>query len=138
MYEKTIIVGNLTRDPEMRYHGEQGTPVTTINVAVNKSWTDKNGTKHKRTKWVRVSVWGGQAEPVNLYLKKGRQVLVEGTYTEDKETGNPRVYVRDDGSPGSQFEMKAIQVIFLGSKDSNGSESPISVPDDVDEEDIPF
>ena len=78
MYQKLVIVGRLGRDPEMRYMPD-GTAVTTINVATDRRWTDKNtGQPVQETTWFRVSVWGRQAESVNQYLSKGSMALIDG------------------------------------------------------------
>jgi hypothetical protein len=69
MYQKLIIVGNLGKDPEMRY-APNGDAVTNLNVATNRKYTDKGGQVVKETTWFRVSVWGKQAEACNTYLKK--------------------------------------------------------------------
>jgi len=70
MYHKIIIVGNLGRDPEMRYTPD-GTPVTHFSVATNRRWTDQEGQQHDETTWWRVTAWGRQAEVCNQYLQKG-------------------------------------------------------------------
>ena len=72
MYSKIIIIGNLGRDPEMRF-SPSGDPVTTFSVATSRRYGDKD-----ETTWFRVSVWGKQAESCNTYLSKGSKVLVEG------------------------------------------------------------
>jgi len=78
MYQKIIVVGNLGRDPEMRYMPD-GTAVTNFSIATNRRWTDRTtGQPAEETIWFRVSVWGRQAETANQYLSKGRQVLIEG------------------------------------------------------------
>ncbi len=112
MYQKTVIVGNLGADPELRYTS-QGDAVTSFSVGTSRRWT-KDGQKQEETTWFRVSVWGKQAEPCNQYLSKGRQVLVEGTLTPDKETGGPRVYESRDGGHRASFEIRAFTVQFLG------------------------
>ena len=76
-YHTTIIVGNLGRDPEMRYT-PSGQAVTSFSVAVNDDYTNNNGERIKRTIWFRISAWGKQAETCNQYLKKGSKVLVLG------------------------------------------------------------
>jgi len=114
MYHKLIIVGNLGRDPEMRYT-PSGQAVTSFNVAVNDDFGE-----NKRTIWVRVSAWGKQAETCNNYLKKGSKVLVEGRLTCDPSTGGPRVYTRQDGSSGASFELSAQTVRFLSSRGESG------------------
>jgi single-strand DNA-binding protein len=134
-FHTIIIVGNLGRDPEMRY-APNGNAVTSLNVASNRTYTDSSGQRVKETTWFRVSVWGKQAENVNTYLKKGSSVLVEGELRPDKETGNPRTFTRADGSTGASYEVNARTVRFLtprGGSDSI-SESAGGEPD----EDIPF
>ncbi len=84
---KVIIVGNLGADPEMRHTGG-GTAVTTLNVATSESWTDKqSGEKVEKTEWHRVKMFGRLAEIAGEYLKKGRQVYIEGSLRTDKYTG---------------------------------------------------
>lgn len=123
MYHKLIIVGNLGRDPEIRYL-PSGDPVTNFSVAVNESWTDREGEKQERTVWYRISAWGRLAEVCNEYLQKGRQVLVEGTLQADDETGGPRVWESRDGQPRASFEVRARRVLFLGSRGSSTSNEP--------------
>ena len=74
---KVILVGNLGRDPEVRYT-PSGQAVANFTVATNEAWTDKAGQKQERTEWHRVVVWGKSAENCGEYLSKGRQVFVEG------------------------------------------------------------
>lgn len=142
MYHRIFIVGNLGRDPELRYI-PSGQPVTSLNVATNRQYTDSNGQQVKETTWFRVSVWGRQAEACNQYLRKGSGVLIEGTLTPDLNTGGPRIWTRQDGTPGANFEVRAIQVKFLPSR---GEEPGGPPPTDFgtsevsgdSEEDIPF
>ena len=121
MHQTLTIVGNLGRDPEMRYLPD-GQAVCNLNVATNRRWNDREtGEPQEEVCWFRVSVWGAQAEACNTYLQKGRQVLVEGRLRPDPETGGPRVYIRQDGTAGASFEMTAHTVRFLGSRNGNGS-----------------
>jgi len=115
MYHKVIIVGNLGRDPEMRYT-PQGTPVTSFSVATNRRWTNADGTPGEETTWFRVSAWGKLGEICNQYLSKGRQVFVEGQLRPDPETGRPRIWTRQDGTAGASFEVTARTVRFLGGR----------------------
>ena len=135
MYDQLTIVGNLGRDPEMRYLPD-GTAVTNLNVACNRKWTGGDGAAQEQTIWYRISVWGKQAEGCNQYLEKGRQVLVEGLLTPDKETGSPRVFTRQDGTAGASFEVRANLVKFLNGGVGNSSHS--AVPAEPVEDDIPF
>lgn len=140
MYHKLIIAGNLGRDPEMRYL-PSGQAVTDMSVATNRVYTDSNGQKVKETSWFRVSVWGGMAETVNQYLRKGSKVLVEGYLRPDPDTGGPRVWTRNDGTPAASFEMTAQNVTFLSSRAEDQAlqnRSGGGGVDAVDEDDIPF
>jgi single-strand DNA-binding protein len=115
MYHTIIIVGNLGRDPEMRYT-PTGQAVTNIAVATNRQYTGSDGQQVKETIWFRVSVWGKQAEATNQYLKKGSKVLVEGRLVPDPVTGGPRVWQGQKG-PGASFEVNASTVRFLSGRD---------------------
>ena len=74
---KVILIGNLGRDPEVRYT-PSGQAVANFTVATNEAWTDKSGQKQERTEWHRVVVWGKAAENCGEYLSKGRQVFIDG------------------------------------------------------------
>jgi single-strand DNA-binding protein len=88
---KVILVGNLGADPEVRYTGS-GTAIATLSVATAEQWTDKqSGQKQERTEWHRVKLFGRLAEIAGEYLKKGRQVYVEGSLRTDKYTGKDGV-----------------------------------------------
>jgi single-strand DNA-binding protein len=140
VYHKLIIAGNLGRDPEMRYL-PSGQAVTNISVATNRVYTDSNGQKVTETIWFRVSVWGARGETVNQYLRKGSKVLVEGRLNVDPETGGPRIFTRSDGTSGASFEMTAQNVVFLSSRAEDQSFPPTDggpMPDQIDEDDIPF
>lgn len=142
-FQKIVIVGNLGRDPEMRYT-PGGQAVTNFSVATNRQYTASSGERVKETVWFRVSAWGRQAETVNQYLKTGSQVLVEGRMNPDKETGSPRIWNRQDGTPAASFEVTADRVVFLsGRGDDSGAgeeyEGAPAEPDDAtDEDEIPF
>jgi single-strand DNA-binding protein len=138
-YQKIVIVGNLGRDPEMRYT-PSGQGVTNFSVATNRQYTASSGEKVKETTWFRVSAWGRQAEICNQYLKSGSKVLIEGRLNPDKETGNPRVFQRNDGSTGASYEIMSERVVFL---DSRGEQAPVEPgqmgqADVSAEDDIPF
>jgi single-strand DNA-binding protein len=117
MYNKLTIIGYLGRDPEMKYTPE-GNAVTSFSVAVSDGYGDK-----KATMWVRVVVWGKQAEACNRYLRKGSVVAVEGALLFDKATGGPKVWSGKDGGLRASFEMRADRVVFMPkSKDSGFDE----------------
>jgi single-strand DNA-binding protein len=144
MYQRVVLVGNLGRDPEMRYT-PNGTAVTQMSVATSRKWTDASGTLKEETAWFRVSVFGKQAETCNQYLAKGRKVLVEGDLIVDEKTGGPRVYQRKDGTYGASFEVRATTVRFLSPKGEGGDNGATggvsSIPSDtgsMSEEELPF
>jgi single-strand DNA-binding protein len=115
-----------------------GQAVTNLSVATNRRYTTSDGNQVEETTWFRVSVWGKQAEAVNQYLSKGRQVLVEGRLNPD-ENGNPRIWNRQDGTPAASFEVTADRVVFLGGRESGeigGDEAYAGAPESEDE--IPF
>lgn len=114
MYQRLVLVGNLGRDPEMRYT-PNGTAVTSLSVATSRKYTTADGQQKEETVWFRVSVWGKQAEPCNQYLSKGRKVLVEGTLVPD-ENGGPRIWTDKEGKARASFEVRANTVRFLDSK----------------------
>jgi len=138
MYQKIVIVGNLGRDPEMRYT-PSGQAVTNFNVATSRRYTTSDGNQVDETTWFRVSTWGKLAELCNQYLKKGKKVLVDGRLNPDKDTGAPRVYTRQDGTSGASYEITADQVRFLTPRSEEGAEySPDSASGVSEPEDIPF
>lgn len=141
MYHTLIIVGNLGKDPEMRYT-PSGQAVTSFPVASNRKYTSSNGEQVNETIWFRISAWGKQAEICNQYLKKGSKVLIEGRLTPDKNTGGPRIWQKQDGTSGASFEVNAQTVRFLtprGDGDS-GSGAAADAGDAAApaEDDIPF
>lgn len=138
MYHKVTLVGNLGRDPEMRYL-PSGQQVTNFSMATSERWTGQDGQPQERTIWWRVSVFGKMGEACNEYLKKGSKVLVEGRMNADPKTGNPRVFQRQDGTSGSSFEVTANVVKFLSSRaemsgQSGGMEHEMAAEGD----EIPF
>jgi single-strand DNA-binding protein len=74
---KVMIIGNVGRDPEMRYT-PSGRPVTSFSVATSRTWTSTDGERHEETEWFNVVAWGNLAEICNTHLSKGQQVYVEG------------------------------------------------------------
>lgn len=125
MYSTVIIVGNVGRDPEMRYT-PSGQAVTSFSVATNRQYTNNNGESIKETTWFRVSAWGKQAETCNQYLRKGSKVLVEGRLTCDPATGGPRIWKTQDGNPRASFEVSAGTVRFLSSRNETEGALPAS------------
>ena len=114
---KVILIGNLGRDPELRYT-QSGQGVTNFTLATNERWRDKDGNNQERTEWHRVVVWGKQAENCAQYLQKGRSAYVEG-----------RLQTRDwedrEGNKRQTTEVTALTVQFLGGR---GGAAPGAAP----------
>jgi single-strand DNA-binding protein len=140
MFHTIIVVGNLGRDPELRYL-PSGQAVCDFSVATSRQYNNASGQQVKETIWFRISVWGKQAEACNQYLRKGRRVLVEGRLNPDQNTGGPRIWSRQDGTPAASYEITAGTVRFLSSRaDEAGgypSEETTGQPAG-DSEEIPF
>jgi len=134
MYHTIIIVGNVGRDPEMRYT-PSGQAVTSFSVASSRNYTNSSGQRVDETIWFRVSAWGRQAETCNQYLKKGSKVLVEGRLTADAN-GSPRIWTRQDGTPAASFEVSASTVRFLSSRAEGGMDEGGEPA--MGEDEIPF
>ena len=107
-FNKVIIVGNLGRDPELRYTA-QGTPVCTFSLATNERRKDRNGEMQDQTTWFRVTLWNRQAETASQYLQKGRQVYIEGRLRVEE-------YVDRDGKPRQSLEVTATDMQFIGGR----------------------
>src|SRR6476620_1646596 len=92
-YNKVFLLGNLTRDPEVRYT-PKGSAVADLGIAVNRQYTLDNGEKREEVTFVDVTLWGRQAEVAGEYLKKGRSVFIEGRLQldtwDDKQSGQKR------------------------------------------------
>ena len=135
MFSKTIIVGHLGRDPELRYTSG-GQPVCSFSVATSRSWTDQSGQPQEKTTWFRVTAWGKLGELCNQYLTKGRLVLVEGEV-------DASAWSAQTGEPRASLELTARNVRFLGGKDGGGAPTSGRMGGDmgaphIDEEEIPF
>lgn len=102
---QVLLVGNLTKDPELRYT-PQGTAVVTLRIAVNTQFKDKSGQLQKDTCFVNVVAWGHMAENCNQYLQKGRQVLVDGRL-------KSRSWQDKEGNNRSTIEVNASRVQFM-------------------------
>lgn len=102
---KVILVGNLGADPETRYTANGGA-ITSIRIATSESWTDKQtGQKQERTEWHRIKFFGKLAEIAGEYLKKGRQVYVEGSLRTDKYTDKEGVERFSTDIIGNEMQM---------------------------------
>ncbi|KAF1004031.1 MAG: Single-stranded DNA-binding protein [Luteibacter sp.] len=110
---KVIIVGNLGADPEVRYTGS-GTAITSLRIATSENWTDKqSGERQERTEWHRVKLFGKLAEIAGEYLKKGRQVYIEGSLRTDK-------YTDKDGVERFSTDIVANEMQMLGGQGAGG------------------
>ena len=142
-FNKITIVGNLGRDPELRYTA-QGTPVCTFSVATNEKRKDRNGEMQDHTTWFRVTLWNRQAETASQYLQKGRQVYIEGRLRVEE-------YIDRDGKPRHSLEVFATDMQFIGSRGDEGGgmheraasagasgPGPADSAGDLSDDDIPF
>jgi len=105
---KVMIIGNLGRDPEMRYT-PSGRPVTTFAVATSRSWNTTDGERHTDTEWFNVVTWGSLAETCKQYLTKGKQVYVEGRL-------QTRHWENKEGVKHSMVEIVASEMMMLGER----------------------
>jgi single-strand DNA-binding protein len=111
---KVMIIGNLGRDPEMRYT-PSGRPVTSFSVVTTRSWTSGEGERHEESEWFNVVAWGNLAEICSQYLKKGQQVYVEGRL-------QTRGWEDEEGKKHYRTEVVASEMIVLG--DRRGGMAP--------------
>ena len=149
-FNKVILLGNLTRDPEVRYT-PKGTAVTDLGLAVNRTYTADNGEKREEVTFVDVTFWGRTAEVAGEYLKKGRPVFVEGRLQldswDDKTSGQKRTKLKvigenmqmlgsprggAAGSGGGDEESPG------GSRASRPAPPPKAAPSAPDDDEIPF
>jgi single-strand DNA-binding protein len=115
MVNKVILIGNLGKDPEVRYT-QGGQAVANLRIATSRSWTDKqSGQRKEETEWHDVEVWGKQAEQCGEYLAKGRQVYVEGRLKTDKWQD------KQSGQERSRVKVVADSVRFLGGRGAGGA-----------------
>jgi single-strand DNA-binding protein len=114
-FNKVILMGNLTRDPELRYT-PKGTAIAKIGLAVNRTWRSESGEQREETTFVDVDIFGRTAENVGQYMRKGRPILIEGRLKldswDDKNTGQKR----------SRLGVIAETVQFLGSGREGGGD----------------
>ena len=110
---KVMLIGNLTRDPEIRYT-PKGTALAEVGLAVNRRYTAENGEKREEVTFIDVTMWGKTAELAEQYLKKGRSVYIEGRLRldtwDDKQTGQKR----------SKLGVVCEEMQFLGSREGGG------------------
>ena len=116
-FNKIILVGNLGRDPELRYT-PQGTPVCNFTLATNERRRDRTGETQDTTTWFRVTLWGRQAETASQYLTKGRPVYVEGRLRVEEWTDR-------EGKPRHTLEVHATDMHFIdGGRDDAARPAP--------------
>jgi single-strand DNA-binding protein len=133
---KVILIGNLGRDPEVRYT-PAGKALGRFPLATGEVWTDADGNRQERTEWHNIVVWGKQAETCSQYLSKGRQVFVEGAI-------RSRAYDDKEGNRRYITEIIAQRVQFLGGRGTEAAAPPPSIADEAPpqpagaDDDIPF
>jgi single-strand DNA-binding protein len=109
-WHQTIVIGNLGRDPELRYT-QSGMAVCGFSVAVTESWTDnQTNERREKTTWYSVSAWGKLGEICQQYLVKGRLVMITGTV-------EARAYTNNAGEPAASLDLRARDVRFLGGRE---------------------
>ncbi len=121
-FNKVILAGNLTRDPELRYT-PKGTAVARITLAVNRTWKSEGGESKEEVSFVDVDVWGRQAEVISQYMKKGRPLLVEGRLKQDTW--------EDKNTKQKQSKLKVVLESFSfidSNRGDGGGEAPRSRP----------
>jgi single-strand DNA-binding protein len=137
-FNKIMVIGNLGRDPEMRYTA-QGLPVTSFSIATNRVFTDPSGEKQTETEWFTIITWRQLAELCNQYLSKGRRAFVEGRL-------HSRTWEGNDGKPHFVNEITADRVLFLDRADrenegfapSEGAPPPSDGGAPSEPDDLPF
>lgn len=117
-FHKITIIGNLGREPEMRYT-PSGQPVTTLSVATTRVFM-RGEDKVEETTWFRVTIWGKQAETAQQYLHKGNKVHIEARLNPDP-SGNPRIWTNKEGAPAASYEVTAETINFLSGGQGNGA-----------------
>jgi single-strand DNA-binding protein len=125
---KVMIIGNLGRDPEMRYT-PSGKPVTTFSVATSRTWSTSDGEKREETEWFNVVAWSSLAEICKQYLTKGQQVYIEGRL-------QTRHWDDQEGNKHTSVEIVANEMIILSERREAGEGSTES--ESSEEEEFPF
>jgi len=141
---KVILVGNLGRDAELRYT-PGGAAVAKFSLATTETWNDKSGQKQERTEWHNIDIWGKQAETLTEYLRKGKQVYVEGRLQTDE-------YTDKEGIKRKSTKIRGDRIVLLGGgggggggyarDESEGSRAPAggaeAPAEPLTDDDIPF
>jgi single-strand DNA-binding protein len=156
---KVMLIGNLTRDPELR-HTPSGKTVSEIGLAINRTWTNDQGQKQEETTFVDVTLWGHQAEVVQQYVTKGSPIYIEGRLQldtwDDKETGKKRSKLRivaenfqflsgkpgatGGGNSGGGYSERPQQAAAAPQQRSGPPQGATAAPADdfQEDDDIPF
>ena len=132
-FNKVMLMGNLTKDPELRYTAG-GVPVANVRLAINRKWKDKSGNDKEEVCYVTVVVWNKQAESVTEYVKKGDPIFVEGRL-------QSKTWETEDKQKRTAMEVVAERVQFLnrGKGDAPKEQPEEGTPTGTgNEEDIPF
>ena len=137
-FNKVLLMGNLTRDPQLSYTPNQ-TAVVDFGLATNRKWKGQDGSQREETCFVDCTAFAGQAENINKYLSKGRLVFVEGRLTFDSWTGQ-------DGAKRSRLKVTVENIQFLPGAGGGGpdraqqgtSSGPSEPPEQGGGDDIPF
>ena len=124
------IIGNLGRDPELRFT-QEGAPVANFTVAVNESWQSRSGEQRERTEWFRVVAWARLAEIANEYLRRGRQVYIEGRL-------QTREWQDREGNTRTTTELVARDLIMLGGRDAEAPDAADTSTADADADKEPL
>lgn len=132
---KVMIIGNVGRDPEMRYT-PSGQAVTSFSVAVSRTWVDPNNERRDETEWFNVVAWSKLAETCNQLITKGRKVYIEGRL-------QTRSWEGQDGQKKYRTEVVANTMLLLDSRPQGGQSGPREAEpgfpsDDMEPDDIPF
>jgi single-strand DNA-binding protein len=123
---KVMLIGNLGRDPEMRYT-PSGRPVTAFSLAVNRSWTTADGEHREEPEWFNVVAWGDLAERCNKFLRKGERIYIEGRL-------QTRSWQSADGQKHSRTEVVASELLMLDGRVREEDLAQAEMPGD----EIPF
>jgi single-strand DNA-binding protein len=152
-FNKVLLMGNLTRDPELRYT-PKGTAIARLGIAVNRNWTTETGEKKEEVTFVDVDAFGRQAEVIGQYFKKGRPIFIEGRLRldqwDDKQTGQKRSKLgvvlesfqfldsgRPDGAMPSGGEPQRARPAAPPAAQSAPTGEP-DMPPPAEEDDVPF
>jgi single-strand DNA-binding protein len=125
---KVMIIGNLGRDPEMRYT-PSGKPVTTFSVATSRTWNTSEGEKREETEWFNIVAWSSLAEICKQYLTKGQQVYIEGRL-------QTRRWDDQEGNKHTSVEIVANEMIILSER--RDTEESSTASESIEDEEFPF